>query len=152
MIENSSYYAMQKRFNERNYNYDYGGSFYTVDGVFIKHVIMDKHVLTYEKLPELDRLLDPKCVGMARPSTVVFTKTANGKFVCVVDKNNVIIARKQYDGPMDKMGFIEHQMHDTNNPIQVDYKWLMCGDVRFVDSTKVNPRSNNKDNSICTIL
>lgn len=144
MIKNSSYYVVEKRFNHETFTHEYGGSFYDVNGVFIKHVTMSTDDRTYTKTPEMDMMLDPKFIFMARPAFIVFGNHLKGGLcVTVLDKNQNVIDTKQYCGPLNTTSFINYQLFESKNPIQVDYRWLMGGDIKVVDTTKARQKKNN---------
>lgn len=155
MIKNSSYYVVEKRYNHDTFTSEYGGSFYDIHGTFIKHIPINTENRTYCKVPELDILLDPNYIYMARPTSIVFGNHLKGGIcVSLLDKNQNVVDSKQYFGKLDRSSFINFQLFESKNPILVDYRWLMGGDIKIIDTTKQKEKQNesildNISNNCC---
>lgn len=133
VIKNASYYIL---FNNREASI-HKAVIYDMDGNPLREILLLLSEYYYSSCPRIERMMDPSCVGKARPAKIVIGHHAEfGRTIYYYDKNNNLIASQSYDGPLDLGGLVHHQLRGKNHEssIKVDYDWMLTNNVPVVDS------------------
>ena len=133
IIKNSSYYIPINR----NEPAVHKAIIYDVDGNQLNEIPLLLSEYYYSSSDRLDKMLDPACVGKARPAKVVIGYHIKlGRTIYLRDKNDNIIGYQRYDGPLDIAGLVDHQLHGKNYEysLKVDYNWMLENNVPVTDS------------------
>ena len=136
MIANSSYYILSL-YTDNGNNIHYA-RICNVDGYPLCRILISAEEYRRASIPRIDRILDPQCVGKARPAVAVidYRSIHVGRAVYFYNKHNDIITYQPYSGPTDLVGLVKHQVEEENNKsaCQVDYDWMLTNNIPVIDA------------------
>lgn len=148
-INGSSYFIEDNDNKNRIYR------FYTPDGDIIKEINDDpNNDNSYNSNNPIiiSKLLDAKYIDQFRPIKVIFANVGRTVHVSFVDKNDNVVISSTYHGKLNKLDYIRYLIEECMEPIyQLDYKWLLGDDIKFINNVYKKKNSSGGIGSSCTI-